>query len=73
MTSNRPFQAGKYPWIAAFTKYDREPGCCAGTLVAAEWIVTAAHCVSPITKDNLTIVLGEYHLSSATDGADKIR
>ena len=65
-----PFQAGKYPWIAAFKFSGQNPGGCAGTLVAAKWVVTAAHCLDGVTKANLKIILGEYDLSSATDSAD---
>ena len=69
-----PFQAGKYPWIAALQFSGQAPGGCAGTLVAAEWVVTAAHCLSFfVTKDNLKIILGEYDIGSATDVADTNR
>ena len=75
--TNLPFQAGKYPWIVAYLFSDSNPGGCAGTLVAAEWVVTAAHCITDPevrpTKDNLKIILGEYDLSSATDSADTNR
>ena len=72
---------GKYPWIAAYKRWDREkgPGGCEGTLIASEWIVTAAHCVtvnhlySAVTKDNFKIILGEHYLSEVTDGADTNR
>lgn len=65
--------AGKYPWIGAYLNSGQNPGGCAGTLVAAEWVVTAAHCLDGVTKDNLKIILGEYDLSSATDSADTNR
>ena len=71
--TNLPFQAGKYPWIAAYLNSGQNPGGCAGTLVAAEWVVTAAHCLPGVTKDNLKIILGEYDLTSATDSADTNR
>ena len=73
------FQAGKYPWIAAYQNVGQSVGGCAGTLVAAEWIVTAAHCIrrapqSPdVTKENLNMVLGEYDISSTSDSADTNR
>lgn len=65
--------AGKYPWIAAYQNSGQSPGGCAGTLVAAEWVVTAAHCLNGVTKDNLKIILGEYDLSSDSDSADTNR
>ena len=71
--TNLQFQAGKYPWIGAYLNSGQNPGGCAGTLVAAEWVVTAAHCLDGVTKDNLKIILGEYDLSSATDSADTNR
>ena len=39
---------GKYPWIAAINfrgNQGRRPGGCAATLIAANWAVTAAHCI----------------------------
>jgi len=46
-------------------------------LVASQWIVTAAHCVKDgstlSTKDDLSVVLGEFDLSSANDEFDTNR
>ena len=70
------FQAGKYPWIMAvnFGSTDgSNPGGCAATLVASNWAITAAHCVVDsgfTTKDSLSLVLGEFDLSSSTDNND---
>lgn len=49
------------------------PGGCAATLVAANWAITAAHCIIDsgfTTKDSLSLVLGEFDLSSSTDSND---
>jgi len=72
--------SGKYPWIASLnfdTTDGLNPGGCGATLVASQWIVTAAHCVKDgstlSTKDDLSVVLGEFDLSSANDEFDTNR
>ena len=70
------FQAGKYPWIIAvnFGSTDgSNPGGCAATLVASNWAITAAHCVVDsgfTTKDDLSLVLGEFDISTSADSND---
>ena len=74
-----PFQAGKYPWIMSvnFESTDgSKPGGCAATLIATNWAITAAHCITETnstTKDSLSLVLGEYNISSSTDSWDTKR
>ena len=48
------------------------PGGCAATLVATNWAITAAHCITEFgfTKNNLSLVLGEFDLSSSSDSND---
>merc|ERR1711936_838164 len=68
--------AGKYPWIIAvnFGSTDgSNPGGCAATLVATNWAITAAHCVVDsgfTTKDSLSLVLGEFDISTSSDSND---
>ena len=70
------FQAGKYPWIMAMSFGSTDgsnPGGCAATLVASNWAITAAHCITEsgsFAKDSLSLVLGEFDLSSSTDSND---
>jgi len=68
--------AGKYPWIMSMNMGSTDgsnPGGCAATLVAANWAITAAHCIvqsGATTKDSLSLVLGEFDLSSSSDSND---
>jgi len=72
--------SGKYPWIVSlnFGSTDgASPGGCGATLIARNWVVTAAHCVKEgetlSTKEDLSVVLGEFDLSSDSDEFDSNR
>ena len=48
------------------------PGGCAATLIAANWAITAAHCVTVtgVDKNTMSLVLGEFNLTSSSDSND---
>ena len=57
-----PSAPGAWPWMASL----QEGGhFCGGTLVAADAIVTAAHCVEGASARQLTVVLGRNELNGA--------
>lgn len=61
---------GAYPWLVAL--FDRfangEPNglVCGGSLIAPDWVLTAAHCVVDAPPSRIDIVLGSNRLSSVT-------
>jgi len=73
-------QAGKYPWIGVIdfiSNYGANPGGCAATLIAAEWALTAANCITETrprpNMNSMSVVFGEYFLGSSNDGVDTNR
>ncbi|OCT92534.1 hypothetical protein XELAEV_18015590mg [Xenopus laevis] len=51
---------GECPW-QALLMYDKT-FICGGTLIAPDWVITAAHCLKPLPENKLTVVLGEHRI-----------
>ncbi|MEZ4831027.1 MAG: trypsin-like serine protease [Caldilineaceae bacterium] len=74
IVGGQPADPGEWPWQALVL-----PGgyLCGGSLISADWVVTAGHCVFD-ASDNLfppgeiTVVLGEYNYN-ANDGTEQQR
>ncbi|XP_078687757.1 uncharacterized protein LOC144919944 [Branchiostoma floridae x Branchiostoma belcheri] len=51
---------GAWPWMAFL--YRKEYGhICGGTLISSRWVVTAAHCLTGRSADEIEVYLGKHH------------
>jgi len=62
---------GKYPWTVTLNAgpklgFEYHVHFCGATLIASNWVVTAAHCITEgpgfTSKDELTVVIGAFDL-----------
>uniref|UniRef100_A0A8C0GMG5 Peptidase S1 domain-containing protein n=1 Tax=Chelonoidis abingdonii TaxID=106734 RepID=A0A8C0GMG5_CHEAB len=60
-------QEGRWPWQVSVQKYDDEKSeyqhNCGGSLISAQWVVSAAHCFTPsVPPSKYRVVLGAHQL-----------
>lgn len=76
---------GEFPWQAMLLNGRNQSFTCGGTLVARDWVVTAAHCLTTVVSlsagsstlvtdspENVLVVLGG-HLLNATNPNEQVR
>jgi len=63
----REAEPGAWPWQAALVFASSTNvywgQYCAGSLIAPEWVLTAAHCIEDFTAADVDVVLGRHELS----------
>lgn len=75
IVGGEPATANAYPWAAHFS-VPGFPTWCGGTLVDAQWVLSAAHCwddgVRLVPASDITVTLGEHDLSR-NEGTEQTR
>jgi secreted trypsin-like serine protease len=67
-----PADPGEWPWQVALVDGNAtdlyNDQFCGGSLVAKDWVVTAAHCVDGLTISEVDVVAGIYNLQTPAPG-----
>jgi len=64
-----------YPWITSL--YIQGEASCGASLIASQWVLTAAHCVTNedsgavLSASNFTVVVNDYDLANNRDGESR--
>ncbi|CAD7704095.1 unnamed protein product [Ostreobium quekettii] len=72
-----PAERSRWPWMVSLRHPIFNQHVCGGTLVAAEWVLTAAHCVDPVhgsttAVNNPIAWINGLELNNASDFAERI-
>ena len=59
-------KVNEYPWMAAISD-SQESQFCGGTLIASQWVLTAAHCIKQYRPEELRIRLGEWDVNNDSE------
>ena len=66
IVGGRPAAEGAHPWQVSmqvsWIADPREAHFCGGSIYNEQWVITAAHCVSGLTADDITVMAGTNYL-----------
>jgi len=77
-------ESGEWPWIVVHHRNGKRMGGCGGTLIASNWVLTAAHCFfgaygtedftkQVLSENDMKVVIGEQDITTAYDKDDTKR
>lgn len=65
--------AGAYPWQVSLRNKTTKKHFCGGSLIAEQWVVTAAHCFARAASDlNMEVVLGKRFMHKSEPGKEQV-
>ncbi|CAG2121444.1 unnamed protein product, partial [Medioppia subpectinata] len=71
----RDAKKGEFPWmISVQVKHPHSPGfvvTCGAAIINTHWVLTAAHCLENVDKNDLQIVAGAHDIKDWTEGMSK--
>merc|ERR1719193_165571 len=59
----------QFPWMAAVLRVCGNEYChiCGATIISEEWIMTGAHCMARVAKEELGVLVGDHDLFSVSN------
>lgn len=64
--------ANTYPWMVSVQSKEDGEHFCGGSLVASNYVLTAAHCLEDTSADDVQVVVSEFDLENESAGEETI-
>jgi len=58
----------EFPWQTSMRRASTDSHFCGGSIINSEWVITAAHCMSGETPNQVSVVIGEHDRNDGSNG-----